>query len=277
MTPKALARRILPAWAWTRLRLWRLRSGIRRFRPRVVHHTYGGFPLAVQLADPLARGWYDADWPLPPELELLGRHRLVGGATVFDLGAHQGIVALMMARMVGPPGRVVAVEPSAHNVMMMRKNVELNEARNVDVVEAAAAERAGTLVFNLGINGQADDGRGGWGRVEVAATTVDDLAREFGPPDVLFLDVEGYECQVLRGAARTLAGRPDCCVEVHSGIGLERLGGSVAEVLGHFPESSYDRWVAPEAAPAFRRLSAAEPPPSGRFFLVATALEAERG
>ena len=273
MTFTALARRALPGWAWTRLRLWRLRRGVRRFQPRVVHHTYGGHRLAIHLADPLARGWYDADWPLPPELSLLGRHGLVDGATVFDLGAHQGVVALMMARMVGDRGRVVAVEPSAHNVGVLRRNLDLNGARNVAVVEAAVADRAGTLGFNLGINGQADDGRGGWGRVEVSATTVDELTDQFGPPGVLFLDVEGYECHALRGAARTLATRPDCCVEVHAGIGLERFGGSAAEVLGYFPDDAYERWVAPEAEPVFRRLSAGECPPEGRFFLVATALD----
>jgi hypothetical protein len=61
--------------------------------------------------------------------------------------------------------------------------------------------------------------------VAVRAVTVDELAAAFGPPQVLFVDVEGYELHVLRGARATLEShRPDLFVEVHMGVGLERFG-----------------------------------------------------
>ena len=61
--------------------------------------------------------------------------------------------------------------------------------------------------------------------VAVRAVTIDELTAEHGAPDVLFVDVEGYELHVLRGAHRTLEScRPDLFVEVHMGEGLERFG-----------------------------------------------------
>ena len=53
-----------------------------------------------------------------------------------------------------------------------------------------------------------------------------ECARVFdGAPDVLFVDVEGYELHVLRGARLTLeTHRPDLFVEVHTDAGLERFG-----------------------------------------------------
>ena len=45
----------------------------------------------------------------------------------------------------------------------------------------------------MGLNGQVDDGSRGWGRVEVPATTIDALSQAHGYPDVLFVDVEGFE------------------------------------------------------------------------------------
>jgi hypothetical protein len=38
---------------------------------------------------------------------------------------------------------------------------------------------------------------------EVVAYLVDDLSAQYGPRHVLFIDVEGYECEALAGAAQT--------------------------------------------------------------------------
>lgn len=266
---KRIVRRVLPASAWTWMRLARLRRSVSTFRHRVVRHTYGGIELDVLLADPLGAGWYDTDWPELPEVRLLRRHQLRPGARVFDLGAHQAVVALMLANVVGPEGMVVAVEANAHNARVAGRNKDLNRADNLRVVHAAAAQRSGQLVLNQGLNGQVDDGTGEWGRVTVTAFSVDDLAREYGTPQVLFIDVEGYECHVLRGAGSTLAHRLDCFVEVHVGHGLERLGGSVEEVLSFFPESAYDRFVSSEASPEPVSLGSGSMMTRDRFFLTA--------
>src|SRR5215213_150137 len=87
-----------------RLRAWRTRHLV----ARVVEHTYGNERLKVYLADPLSQAWYDQDWSELPEVATLRQSRLHPGAKVFDIGAHQGVVALMIAREVGPRGLVVA-------------------------------------------------------------------------------------------------------------------------------------------------------------------------
>jgi hypothetical protein len=128
---KSFAQRVLPQCVWTRLRLARLRSSIRASEPRSVEHSYGGFFLNIHLSDPLAEGWYDHDWPELPEIALLKRYRLRPGARVFDLGAHQCVVALMMAKIVGPSGLVVALEANSHNATIGRRNRDLNKVTKV--------------------------------------------------------------------------------------------------------------------------------------------------
>ena len=76
---------------------------------------------------------------------------------------------------------------------------------------------------------------------------------------MLFIDVEGFECEALRGATKTLAHGPDCYVEVHGGIGLEKFGGSVEAVLAYFPEDRYARFFATEGAQEFARPGPAVP------------------
>jgi FkbM family methyltransferase len=221
----------------------------------------------VQLEDALGASWYDKDWPPPAELELLRRSRLKPGARVFDLGAHHGVVALVLAAEVGAGGRVLAVEAGAYEARLAERNRTLNGAANVDVLHAAVAERSGTLRF--GVDGEVAAGESG--AVEVPAFSIDDLAARHGDPDVLYIDVEGFECQALRGARRTLAGRPDCFVEIHHPRQLARYGGSQAEILELIPESAYERFFARSQDEPFQRLEDGSQLPSQRCFLVARA------
>jgi FkbM family methyltransferase len=217
--------------------------GIASYRKRVARHSYGGYPLAISLEDPVAEGWYDHDWPLMPELACLGQSRLGTGARVFDLGAHQGVVALMLSRLVGSAGHVVALEAERHNFDVALRNRELNDASNLEIVHAAAGATDGSLYFRGGFNGNVTK-RGRVGLARVPAVSVDGLARSYGQPDVVFIDVEGYEQEVLRGAAGTLAGdATDFFVEVHVGWGLESLGGSARSVLACFPPDRFRRLV----------------------------------
>jgi hypothetical protein len=98
---------------------------------------------------------------------------------------------------------------------------------------------------------------------------VDELARQFGRPDVLFIDVEGFECEVLKGACETLRERPDVFIEVHSGCGLERLGGSREEILDTFPADHYKLFSAVPGSAGFLPLKDTNSLPATRSYLVA--------
>jgi hypothetical protein len=95
----------------------------------------------------------------------------------------------------------------------------------------------------------------------------------------VFIDVEGYEVEALRGAGRCIAANEtDFFVETHVGHGLEASGGSVAEVLGHFPQSHFRLLISPPGDDLdtyeFTELGAL-PVPTERFFLVAIARGAD--
>ena len=268
---KRIARALLPRRVLGWIRVRRLHWAIQRYPTRVVRHNYGNGELSVYLSDGLAGGWYDHDWPDLPEIARLRQHRLRPGARVFDVGAHQGVVAMMLAREVGPTGRVVAIEPSEHNVVAARKNVELNGMTQLTVVHAAVLDTSGPVTFNQGANAQMDDGTAHWGRNEVRGVTADELAAEFGLPDVMFVDVEGCECRVLDGARTILSHRIDWFVEVHVGCGLETLGGSVDRVLAYFPSSQYDILINRADGDGFRPPVPNDPILKERFHLLAIA------
>jgi FkbM family methyltransferase len=267
---KRIARAVTPG----RFRRWIQRRKLDRlivgYERRVVQHRYGEVGLKVELADPLAAGWYDHDWPPLPEMSLLGRGRLRPGARVFDIGAHQGVVAMMLAHRVGPAGQVIALEPNAHNAAMCIRNAELNSFSWLTTLQAAIADREGSISFNSGLNGQAAEMSDYGGVIEVSAVTIDGLSERYGAPDVVFLDVEGFECRALAGASKTLTGFADWFIEVHIGYGLEAAGGSVEQILACFPENRYERFIHRDGNSEATPFESADPSmTSMRFFLTA--------
>lgn len=268
---KSVIRSVAPNWLWTKLRLWQIDNSINSYPTKQVSHTYGGFDLTVYLADPLAQGWYDCDWPDLPEIFFLRQYRLKPGAKVFDIGAHQGIVAMVQAKIVAEDGFVLAVEANSHNFKVAKRNQELNNLPQLNILFGAVADKSGTLIFNQGLNGQVDDGKGEWGQVEVPAFSIDDLSSQYGFPDVLFIDIEGFECQALQGAKRTLARYPDCFVEVHVQHGLEKFGGSVEEVISFFNQEHYDLFIHSEKYPKLIKFEPHHEILNERFFLTAVS------
>jgi FkbM family methyltransferase len=194
---------------------------------------------------------------------------------VFDIGAHQCVVAMVLAHKVGPGGSVVALEANGHNARMGALNRDLNDLPQLRVLHAAGAARSGPITIIDGYNAQANpEGQG----VVVEGYSVDDLSSIYGPPDVLFVDVEGFEGQVLAGASKTLSRRPDCCVEVHVNGGLEQFGETAQSIIERFPERDYDRYIAGESARVegatgriFAPYAAGSPALQERFHLLALA------
>lgn len=216
---KSAVKTVMPGWAWKQLRKARLAYEYWSYPKYVAERQYGRIRRKVEIHDGVAKDWYDKDWPELPELQFLERNGLSVGGKVFDIGAHQCIVAMMLADQVGQQGKVYAWEPVAANVLAARRNLELNGVKNCEVVQGAVGSQKGTDTE--------------LGRVY----TIDEMVEIYGRPTVLMLDVEGFEGEALKGASRLLSSGCVWLVEVHRQAGLESAGSSVSEVLSFFQKS----------------------------------------
>jgi FkbM family methyltransferase len=272
MSFKGAAKSMLPSGVANRIRVAGYRWSLRRFRPYQVRRSRSGHQFDLWISDPTAKSWYDRDDSrIPPEMAFLAQHGLHADAIVFDCGAFQCLIAMLLAKFVGANGKVVAVEASPHNYEAALRNCRLNDAANVEVINAAVSDTADPVEFNCRANGQVDDGTGAWGKIAVPSISVDELTRRYGPPDVLFVDVEGFESKVMTGAADTLSRhRPDCFFEMHVGCGLEKFGGAVKSITAPLEKLGYRLWMSTPELDTFVPFSESSPLVEARFFLIAT-------
>ena len=138
------------------------------------------------------------------DAQLTCRRILRTGDAACDVGANAGFFSLLMSRLVGPLGAIVAFEPVASNVVELRHTLARNHVANVDVVSAAVADHTGTSLFtrgNSGFAGRLDN----HGDQMVPTIALDDAYGGGAPaPRLVKIDVEGAAASVVRGARQML-------------------------------------------------------------------------
>jgi len=143
----------------------------------------------------------------PPALAAVFDAILGPGDCCYDVGANIGVYTLWAAGRVRLTGEVHAFEPVPRTRATLARLVEQNGLTQVRLSSAAVAATAGTVGMRVypdasGLAHQAFDGMEP--QLTVSATTLDLHASRHRPPDLVKIDVEGFELEVLRGAGELL-------------------------------------------------------------------------
>ncbi len=162
--------------------------------------------------------------------------------TFFDVGAAKGIFSHVFC-LAGPDKRAVAYEPSPAMIASARALAALN---GIDVADRPAALRRGARVgrrsgrvFSDGlVNVDSTDVSGQ--ALDFDLTTLDAEVERLGArPDLVKIDVEGYEYEVLLGARRLLRERrPALAFELHLDL-LDKRGVSPRQVVAELKSHGY--------------------------------------
>jgi FkbM family methyltransferase len=144
------------------------------------------------------------------------RCRIKAGDTVVDIGAGVGDEAVIVSRIVGPAGKVIAIEANPKTFRCLEKTIAANKLRNTIIVHAAVCDNIGEVFIEDDENHQSN--RMGCGTGErVTATTLDRILLDLDTtrPNFVKINVEGAETAVLRGASRTLGSVANWVVSCH--------------------------------------------------------------
>ncbi len=145
------------------------------------------------------------------ERQLL-RKILFRGAVVVDAGANIGIYSQFLSRCVGRTGVVHSFEPSPEN--FERLQFATRNLANVRLSRAAVGECSGRSKLYVSDKLNVDhrtyladgDSRDA---VPIDIVALDDYFEPGQRVDLIKMDIQGYELQALRGAARVLKENPD--------------------------------------------------------------------
>ena len=177
-------------------------------------------------------GWVPWETTATPEV-LFWKNLDLRGRVVYDIGAFHGLLTIFFARQAR---RVIAWEPTSLNRRRLLENVQINGFSNVTVrpyglsSEASRAE----MSFDPAAPGTASiDSHLGHGvQHETVELRLLDAEEGLEPPDLIKIDVEGFELEVLKGAGRTLASRPALFLEMH-GAGEDDKRRRVQAIVDH--------------------------------------------
>lgn len=167
------------------------------------------------------------------------------GMFCVDVGANFGYVTGLMAELTGPDGEVWAFEPAYTASLCLRQSQGMNKWHTVHVISKALGEEEGTLTLHV-----ADEYAGGSSFVMERPYGINEetLVQKFDvpvipfdsltlprPPDIIKIDVEGFEPQVLRGMKETLKHNPL--------ITMELLPPTLNALYPWFLDYVFDTWA----------------------------------
>jgi FkbM family methyltransferase len=187
------------------------------------------------------------------------------GSVAYDLGANYGMHTLLLAKLVGPTGRVYAFEPNPEVFRALGEHLVLNHSTAVTTTQRAISDAVGTAAFDQAHH------RGAGHLVssatslpgptfDVETTTLDKFVFTDGnaPPNFIKIDIEGAESAALRGGIQVLARyRPVLLVELHNPA-EDRAVGRILKSLGY-------RATRVESGEAVENMESGWPDPTGMW------------
>lgn len=147
-----------------------------------------------------------------PQLTEVLRRILRSGDRFVDLGGNEGYFTVLASRLVGSKGKVTCVEPQSRLQDVIKKNLEINKCRNVDLQRVAVCNSDEPVTLHL----SSDNNTGGtsfyrhWrvgsGSEIVPAKHLDDMFPRSDARSIrlLKIDCEGAESEIIPSAQRLL-------------------------------------------------------------------------
>lgn len=188
-----------------------------------------------------------------PETVRCYRRMVKAGDVVLDIGANIGAHTLLLAKAAGPTGDVYAFEPTDYAYGKLTANCALNAAlasrihclQYMLVGSEAVGEPAPGLYSSWPLKQDPDLHVLHQGRLMstsgAQARTLDSaiLALGLSRVDCIKLDIDGFECEMIRGASQTLTKWHPTIIMELAPYALDEQGESLRELIRLLKQHGY--------------------------------------
>jgi FkbM family methyltransferase len=146
------------------------------------------------------------------------------GDTIFDIGAGAGTEIGHFSKMVGPSGRVFAVEADPSATRRLKKQVSLLKNKNVEILELAVGNKEGIVQLHIAEEGGIENSIKsvvGSSYVEVICKRLDQIIEQLEIDKISYMkiNIEGAEYDALNGLGESFNKVSNFCISCHDFTG----------------------------------------------------------
>jgi FkbM family methyltransferase len=212
------------------------------FEPHTILREVAGEQCSFYIGNPAGKSWYSNRKDPSIEMQFVKNELIHPGDVAIECGAHHGAASILLSRWIGDSGKVIVVEPMPDNVAILRRNIELNDLKNITLIEKAAGPNHGYISMKNRSNAAVSI-KGGSRTVQVECITLDKISENLGViPSFLKIDVEGFEYKVFEGCKSILSQMPAIFLEVHT-LTLPRYGNTFDDLWKFVDPNVYDIFI----------------------------------
>jgi len=209
----------------------------------LIHTEIGDLKFDILCSEERLREVLNVNWIYEPEIIYVFYNYVRPGDVCIDAGANLGYHSILLSKLVGDFGKVLAFEPDPPCYRKLIKNIELNKANNVVAIPTALwSERAEYYFFSTHCGFSSFVEYVGQPREKYPMRTfpLDDCIDPMLTIRVLKIDCEGAEERILRGARKLLERGVDCVLVEFNYDLMPICGSGDRQIRDYMHELGYD-------------------------------------
>ncbi|MEK7076860.1 MAG: FkbM family methyltransferase [Patescibacteria group bacterium] len=193
------------------------------------------------------RGYYEK-WVIDVMKKLIPQ----GGVAV-DAGANIGTHALIMAKLAGSGGRVLAFDPDPKSIERLTRNIALNNLTNTKVFGLGLFDKPGTLKLFSYSDEMSDQGTASFYKLpklqeretRAEVKTLDEVLEneQVGRLDLVKIDTRGSDFPIIKGAAKSIDRFRPCMIFEYNRDNWSNSGSEWKDARDFFDSRNYVLYV----------------------------------
>jgi FkbM family methyltransferase len=174
------------------------------FKKKVFELTFDNKKIRALISDPIAKAWNTNTRIGYTEKTILKFIKKQKIKNVFYLGAHQGIIPIILKLFYLQSAKFICLEALRHNYLISLENKRLNNCnneiifKNIAISSTVGFENFSFLKLNSNKSSNSLFNR------KVVSTSLIKLIEKYNKPDLVYMDVEGMEGELIKNNVNNL-------------------------------------------------------------------------